>query len=242
MHAGGTSLPQAKFHKLAQVGLFVSHHDVVGREVADHTTDAAERRRCHDIVGKYVEQLVLGIGAPFSALKARLQARALDERARVDLDLVGPKSGFAHKALVIALVARGRGAQQVEHEVRMGLKAEQARERERPLDLRNVDATLVDVEQMLVEALHAHLQLGAAEAADGGERGRRDGIGARLDHEADHAMARRLVHALLALELIPSGHLVLGDLAPRRPLAIEPLYATVVGTRFAPAGRIDQVL
>ena len=124
----------------------------------------------------------------------------------------------------------------------MGLKAEQARERERPLDLRNVDATLVDVEQMLVEALHAHLQLGAAEAADRGKRGRRDGIGARLDHEADHAMARRLVHALLALELIPSGHLVLGDLAPRRPLAIEPLYATVVGTRFAPAGRIDQVL
>ena len=37
--------------------------------------------------------------------------------------------------------------------MRVDLKAKQARKRKRPLDLRHRNATLVDIEQMLVEAL-----------------------------------------------------------------------------------------
>ena len=102
---------QAVFNELTQVGLLVAHHDVVGAKVADHATDAAERRRHHDVVGQHIEQLFLGIGTPLAALIAAHQTRALDERARVDLDLVGHKGPFGHKALVVALVPLGCGAQ-----------------------------------------------------------------------------------------------------------------------------------
>ena len=70
-------------------------------------------------------------------LIAAHQTRALDERTRVNLDLVGHKGPFGHKAFVVALVPLGRGAQQVKHKMRVDLKAKQARKRKRPLDLRH---------------------------------------------------------------------------------------------------------
>ena len=104
--------------------------------------------------------------------------------------------------------------------MRVDLKAKQARKRKRPLDLRHRNATLVDIEQMLVEALDTHLNLGAAQTADKREGLRRYGIGARLDNESHHAMLRRLVDALLTLELLHRCRLPLGDLAPRRAGAV----------------------
>ena len=50
--------------------------------------------------------------------------------------------------------------------MRMDLKAKQARKRKRSLDLRHRNTTLVDIEQMLVETLDTHLNLGATQAAD----------------------------------------------------------------------------
>lgn len=61
--------------------------------------------------------------------------------------------------------------------MRMDLKAKQARKRKRPFNLRHRNATLVDIEQVLVEALDTHLDLGAAQAADERKRLRRYGIG-----------------------------------------------------------------
>ena len=101
---------QTILDELTQVGLLVTHHDVIGTKIADHAADAAERRRHHDVVGQHIEQLVLGIGAPLAALVAAHQTRALDERTRVDLDLVGHKGPLGHKAFVVALVSLGRGA------------------------------------------------------------------------------------------------------------------------------------
>ena len=95
-------------------------------------------------------------------------------------------------------------------------KAKQARKRKRPLDLRHRNTTLVDIEQMLVETLNTHLDLGAAQAADERKRLRRYGIGARLDNEPHHAMLRRLVDALLTLKFLHRCRLPLGNLAPRR--------------------------
>ena len=219
---------QAVFNELTQVGLLVAHHDVVGAKVADHATDAAERRRHHDVVGQHIEQLFLGIGTPLAALIAAHQTRALDERARVDLDLVGHKGPFGHKALVVALVPLGCGAQQVKHKMRMDLKAKEARKRKRLLDLSHRNATLVDIEQMLVEALDAHLNLGAAQTTNERERLWRHGIGAGLDNEPHHAMLRRLVGALLTLELLHRCRLPLGNLAPRRTGAVQTTHRAVI--------------
>ena len=215
---------------MTQVGLLVAHHDVIGTKIADHAADTAERRRHHDVVGQHVEQLFLGIGAPLATLVAAHQTRALDERTRIDLDLVGHKGPLGHKVLVVALVPLGRGAQQVEHKMRVDLKAKQARKRKRPFNLRHRNATLVDIEQVLVETLDAHLNLGAAQTTDERERLRRYGIGARLDNEPHHAMLRRLVDALLPLKLLHRRRLPLGDLAPGRTGAIELSHRTVIAT------------
>ena len=215
-----TPSSQAVLNELTQVGLLVAHHNVVGAKVANHAADTAERRRHYDVIGQYVEQLFLGIGTPLATLITAHQTRALDERARVDLDLVGHKGALGHKALVVAFVPLGRGAQQVEHKMRMDLKAKQACKRKRPLDLRHRNATLVDIEQMLVEALDAHLDLGAAQTADECERLRCHSIGARLDNEPHHTMLRRLVDALLPLKLLHRRRLPRGDLAPGRTGAI----------------------
>ena len=81
---------------------------------------------------------------------------------------------------------------------------------------------------MLVKALDAHLYLGAAQAADEHEGLRRYSIGARLDNEPHHAMLRRLVDALLALELLHRCRLPLGDLAPRRTGAVQTTHRAVI--------------
>lgn len=54
--------------------------------------------------------------------------------------------------------------------MRVDLKAKQTCKRKRPLDLRHRNATLVDIEQVLVKALDAHLNLGAAQATNERER------------------------------------------------------------------------
>ena len=112
--------------------------------------------------------------------------------------------------------------------MRMDLKAKQARKRKRPFNLRHRNATLVDIEQVLVEALDTHLDLGAAQAADERKRLRRYGIGARLDNESHHAMLRRLVDALLTLELLHRCRLPLSDLVPRRTGTVQTTHRTVI--------------
>ena len=129
---------------------------------------------------------------------------------------------------VVELVPLGRGAQQVKHKMRVDLKAKQARKRKRPFNLRHRNATLVDIEQVLVKALDAHLNLGAAQATNERERLWRHGIGACLNNESHHAMLRRLVDALLALKLLHRCCLPLGNLTPRRTRAVQPTHRTAV--------------
>lgn len=112
--------------------------------------------------------------------------------------------------------------------MRMDLKAKQARKRKRALDLRHRNATLVDIEQMLVEALDAHLDLGTAQTTDERERLRCYSIGTRFDNEPHHAMLRRLVDALLLLKLLHRCRLPLGDLAPRRAGAVQTTHRAVI--------------
>ena len=110
----------------------------------------------------------------------------------------------------------------------MDLKAKQARKRKRSLDLRHRNTTLVDIEQMLVETLDTHLNLGATQAADEREGLRCYSIGARLDNETHHAMLRRLVDALLTLKFLHRCRLPLGNLAPRRARAVQTTHRAVV--------------
>ena len=81
---------------------------------------------------------------------------------------------------------------------------------------------------MLVETLDAHLNLGAAQAANERKRLWRHGIGARLDNEPHHAMLRRLVDVLLTLKLLHRGGLPLGNLAPRRAGTVQATHRAVV--------------
>ena len=236
------ALTQAQLHQLAQVGLFVAHHDVVGAEVTNHAADAAECRRGHDVRGEHVEQLVFGVGPPRPVAVLCAEARALDERAGIELDLVGLKGAAAHAGLVIEPIGLGRGAQQVEHHVRMDLEAKQAHQRERPLDLPHGDAALIGVENALVEALDAHLDLSGAQPPDGRERDRRDGVGPGFDNQAHHTVTRLLVDALLALELLEGRRLELGGAPPRRGRPVQNVHAAVVGARGGTVGYVHHVL
>ena len=90
---------------------------------------------------------------------------------------------------------------------------------------------------MLVKALDAHLNLGAAQATNECERLWRHGIGARLDNESHHAMLRRLVDTLLALKPLHRCRLPLGDLAPRRTGTVQTTHRAVIaahGSIYAP--------
>ncbi len=112
--------------------------------------------------------------------------------------------------------------------MRVDLKAKQACKRKRPLNLSHRNATLVDIEQVLVETLDTHLNLGAAQTTNERERLWRHGIGARLDNEPHHAMLRRLVDALLAFKLLHRGRLPLDDLAPRRTGTVQTTHRAVI--------------
>ena len=112
--------------------------------------------------------------------------------------------------------------------MRVDLKAKQARQRKRTLNLSHHNTALVDVEQVLIKALDTHLNLGAAQATYERERLWRHGIGTRLDNESHHAMLRRLIDALLTLEFLHRCRLPLGDLAPRRTGAVQTTHRTVI--------------
>ena len=62
------------------------------------------------------------------------------------LDLSAVETELINEAGRELILALGCGAQQVEHKMRMDLKAKQARKRKRPLNLRHRNATLVDIE------------------------------------------------------------------------------------------------
>ena len=119
-------LAQAQLDKLAKIGLLVAHFNIPRREVSDHAGDTRECRRGQNVVGEDIEQFVFRVGAPRTVLVSRAKARALDERAGIELDLVGLECSFAHKAYVIEFILLGRGAQKICHRVGMDLKAKDA--------------------------------------------------------------------------------------------------------------------
>ena len=86
--------------------------------------------KCEDI-----EQFVFRVGAPRTVLVFRAKARALDERAGIELDLVGLVGRLGYEASKVRAIGFGRLAEQVHHEMRVRLEAEQAREVERAIDL-----------------------------------------------------------------------------------------------------------
>ena len=147
--------------------------------------------------------------------------------------VVGHERRVAHQAQVIPLVAIGCGAQEVHHEVRVRLEPEQARQLERAADGANLDAAAVGLEDARIEALDAHLHLGAPEPAHLGEGLRIDGIGARLHHQAHHAVGAVLVGGMLALDVVPGSGLPRGCLLPGGALAVQ--FGEGLVVRDAPA-------
>ena len=198
-------LLDAGLDELAQVGLLVPDEDVAGGDVAHHARDARVGRRGHGVAHEHVEQLLLRVGAPGALLVEVDEARAPDERAGVELDLVGEEARVLDEGAEVLLVGLGRRGREVGHEVRVDLEAEEARQGEGADDLADVGPAAAGVEHLLAGGLDAHLHLGAAEAAKQGEALGRDAVGAGLDDEADHAVGGGLVSPVLGLELVAGG-------------------------------------
>ena len=104
-------------------------------------------------------------------------------------------------APIIGGVAFGRCAEQVRHEVSVRFETEDAGELEGLLHAIDADPSMVRGKDALVEALDAHLQLRAAQAAQRGKPFGRDGIGAGFHHKAHAAVLCGLVFALQGFQL-----------------------------------------
>ena len=117
--------------------------------------------------------------------------------------------------------------------MRVRLEPEQARQLERAADGADLDAAAVGLEDARIEALDAHLHLGAPEPAHLGEGLRIDGIGTRLHHQAHHAVGAVLVGGMLALDVVPGGGLPRGGLLPGGALAVQ--FGEGLVVRDAPA-------
>ena len=221
-------MTQALLDKLTKVGLLVAHFNIPRREVPDHAGDTRECRCGQNVVGEDIEQFVFRVGAPRAVLVLCAKARALDERAGIELDLVGLERSFTHKAYVIEFILLGRGAQKICHCMCMDLKAKDAQQVKRLGDTLEPDAALVEVENVLVQALYAHLDLRGAQAANERQCLRRHRVGTRLDHKPHHAMSGGLVDTLLALELLERAHLELRRPSPRGVFTVELRHAAIV--------------
>ena len=155
--------PDLTLDHLAQVGVLVAHQYVSRADVADHARDADVRWRGQHIAREHVDKLLSVVGAPCAPLEETDQPRACDQRAGIELDLVGKEAGVAHEGAEVLLVGLRCGAQQVHHQVGVYLEAKEANEREGPPDLFDACPASVGVQGLLAGGLDAHLDLGAAQ-------------------------------------------------------------------------------
>ena len=229
---------ESLLHHLAQIGLLVAGFDVVGREVANHARDAAERGRGEHVGGEHVHEDVFGIRDPCAVIEIATQTRPLDERAGIKLDLIGLIGSLGDQAPVVALVAFRRCAQQVDHRVRMNLEPEGAQQLEGALDALDADAAIIGIKNLLVKTLNSHLNLSCAQLPDERERVWRHGIRTSLDHQANHTMARGLVGVLKLDEFFQRGGLHLRGADPCIAFAIKTSERAIV----VELARIDSAL
>ena len=111
------------------------------------------------------------------------------------------------------------------------LEAEQAQQLEGMPHAFHVGGSAVQGEDGGVQALDAHLHLGAAEAAQQRQAFRRDGVRARFHHQADAAVPCLLVGRLLRGHLFQHGALPRGHGLPRRVLLVQLAHGAVVRQR-----------
>ena len=109
-------------------------------------------------------------------------------------------------------------------------EAEKAAERECLRDLFGRGMAFVRLEHMLVEALHAHLDFGAAERAHKGERLAIDGIGARFNDEAHVAVRGIHVALVFAENVVERCGLHGRNVLPSVIFAVE--FTNGLGVRF----------
>ncbi len=108
------------------------------------------------------------------------------------------------------------------------LEAEQAKQLEGAFDLGIGGVAVVRQANVLVQALDAHLHLGAAQAPQGNKLLGCDPLGARFHHQAHHAVVRLLVGAVLCLESFPGGVLPASGLLPAGVRTVEAVESLVV--------------
>ena len=214
---------------MAQVHLLVTCLDVVSGEIADHARDTRERRRCEHVGNEHVHQRLFIVGLPLPFFVALAKFGTAHERTGVELDLVGLVGRLGYETAEVRAIGFGRLAEQVHHEMRVRLEAEQAREVERSLNLRDAHGALVDVVNVLVKALNSHLHLRCTKRAQEGEVLRCDQARARFDHQTHRAVRRLLVAHVFAFELIERGVLMLRDRLPRFARFVEVHHSFVIG-------------
>ena len=192
---------------LAQVRDLVAHDDVVRGEIADHAGDAAVARGLRHAGREHVEQLLRVVRTPFPAFEGLHQLGALDETARVDLELVGPEIRVIEETGEVLDVALRSRAEQVRHPVRVDLETGRAQCGECTPGRRDVVPAAIHQEHAIRETLDADLHLGAAQAADPLHLVRCDLVGPGLECKPDVAACGVFVRALRGFELGPGRSL-----------------------------------
>ncbi len=122
------------------------------------------------------------------------------------------------------------------------LEAVKASQGEGALYLGDVDVSIIDIQQVLIDALNAHLNLGRSQAANQGEGGGRHGVWAGLDNQPNNAVTCGFVGLLLAFQVFKGGGLPGGDGLPSAAFAVEGADGLVVGARMSAVGLGDGVL
>ncbi len=161
--------------------------------------------------------------------------RVLQQLAGIDLELVRADCALTPKPLEVFPVRFGRGPKQVGHPVQHDLEP---RRTQQGCGLARVFRRMpapIELQDAVIHALRAHLQLGHAQYAVPGQFFLRDQVRPGLNHQADVAVGRTRVAGLRLRQGLKPGLVVLVDLvhrveaAPHEPL----LVAAGIGTEAA---------
>ena len=92
------------FNHLTKVGMFVSHQNIGGTNVSDHTRNAHVWRRCKHVLNKHVYQLIFGVWLPCTLTVFLDQLRSRYQCTGVELNFIREKSWISDKRFKVLFV------------------------------------------------------------------------------------------------------------------------------------------
>ena len=179
---------------LPQAGARVSFHHVVAWNIADDAVDAAIARNGRFDVCDQVNQFLGGVRMEFAALPVFVQLGIGKQLIRVDFYFVGTEI-IPQFGEVCAVTLRSC-AQQIRHPMQDDLESSGAQQGCGFACAFHIMSAFVDLQNMVVKTLRAHLHFGHAEVTQPAQFIWINFIGAGLDHQPHVAMRCGFVDGL----------------------------------------------